>query len=388
MARLRSYLINSALVICSVLLTYFVLEFSFFRLFLPYMPLQLRPHLPDVADVLLTQNSKSAFLPHDYVALLGDSYAEGQGDWLLQTEGNRAKPYHSANVIHELTGRDVMSFGKGGAGSAEGIVERPAGVFSGDSCYLFPSIETPRQMFIYYYEGNDVEDNLNFETKVHQRYGRLDTHTIDHYLTEVYVVRHARDCHLELLNTASRMVKFLYEYYVSRADLLTCSVLGPRQANRLVVGNQIVPAPVLQGPALSVGDEAIQASMQVLDRSLIWLRHRFEGVPTTVVYIPSPLSVYHVAAEDVSYCFNNVGVSSAAKTERNSDFISNLVQKISANQGLGFLDARPTLRALAAKTVIHGPRDWNHLNETGYRALGSLVAAHVTGPLSIKLRIQ
>jgi len=60
-------------------LTYFVAEFVFFRVLLPSMPLQLRPHLPDVADVLV-QNSKSSFVPHDYVALLGDSYAEGIGD--------------------------------------------------------------------------------------------------------------------------------------------------------------------------------------------------------------------------------------------------------------------------------------------------------------------
>lgn len=65
-----------------------------------------------------------------------------------------------------------MTFGKGGAGSAEGIVERPAGVFSGNSCYLFPSVEQPSQMFIYYYEGNDVEDNLRFSWTRGQRCAR------------------------------------------------------------------------------------------------------------------------------------------------------------------------------------------------------------------------
>jgi hypothetical protein len=152
----------------------------------------------------------------------------------------------------------------------------------------------------------------------------------------------------------------------------------------LVIGDHIVAAPALHGPALSASDEAIKTSMQVLDRSLMWLGRRFEGVPRTIVYIPSPLSIYHVATESVSYCLGNVGVSSVAKAEQNSDFISNLVREKSMNQGVGFLDARPTLRALTATTVIHGPRDWNHLNEAGYRALGSLVAAHVVGPISVK----
>ena len=378
MARLKTHLANTALVLVSVLLTYFLVEFIFFRVLLPNMPLQLRPHLPDVADVLV-QNSKSGFVPHDYIALLGNSYAEGMGDWLWQTEGNRAKPFHSANVIHDLTGRDVVSFGKGGAGSAEGIVERPAGVFSGNSCYLFPSIEPPSQMFIYYYEGNDVEDNLFFEYKVQTRYGHVDTQTIDRYLNEQYAKGNPWDCHLELLDTTTRMVKFLYEYYVSGADFFSCTTgENAKYHNRLLVNGQTVQAPALQGPALGTGDDGIRGAMAVLDRSLNWLQHRFPGVPTTVIYIPSPLSVYHLEGEEVSHCLKITYRAPADKVDPNSNFISDLVQKSAMSQGLAFLDARPTMRALAATTVIHGPRDWAHFNEAGYRALGALVSAHVT----------
>jgi hypothetical protein len=382
MARLKTHLANTALIIFSVLLTYFVAELAFFRVLLPNMPLQLRPHLPDVADVLV-QNSKSGFIPHDYVALLGDSYAEGVGDWLWQTQGNYALPFHSANVIHDLTGRDVVSFGKGGAGSAEGIVERPAGVFSSRGCYLFPSIEPPSQMFIYYYEGNDVEDNLFFEYKVRSRYGHLDTQTIDRYLTEQYAAGNPWDCHMELLDTTTRMAKFLYEYYVSGADFFSCSTgENAKYHNRLLVNGKTVEAPALQGPALGIEHESIRAAMPVLDRSLNWLRHRFEGVPTTVVYIPSPLSVYHLEGEEVSDCLKIAVYEPADRVDPNSNLISDLVQKSATSQGLAFLDARPTMRALAATTVIHGPRDWAHFNEAGYRALGALVAAHVSAPLS------
>jgi hypothetical protein len=381
-AWLKPHLANTALVIASLLLTYFVVEFVFFRVLLPNMPLQVRPHLPDVADILV-QNSKSGFIPHDYIALLGDSYAEGVGDWLWQTEGNYAKPFHSANVIHDLTGRDVVSFGKGGAGSAEGIVERPAGVFSDNSCYLFPTIQTPRQMFIYYYEGNDVEDNLFFESKVVNRYGHLDAQTIDRYLNEVYAKGNPWDCHVELFDTTTRMVKFLYEYYVTGADIFACSK-GPnaKYGNRLIVDGQTVQAPALQGPAMMANDDSIHAAMAVLDRSLNWLGHRFPGVSTTVVDVPSPLSVYHLDEEEVAYCLSLVDTAPADRIGQNSNLIADLVQKSATSQGLAFLDARPTMRALAATTVIHGPRDWAHFNEAGYRALGALVAAHVTAPVS------
>ena len=135
---------------------------------------------------------------------------------------------------------------------------------------------------------------------------------------------------------------------------------------------------MLQGPALLLGDDSIQSAMPVLDRSLNWLRHRFEAVPTTVVYVPSPLSVYHLAEEEVSYCLYAVNSAPADKVEAHSDLISSLVAKSAASQGFQFLDARSALRAVAANTIIHGPRDWDHFNEAGYRALGALVASRVT----------
>src|SRR5262249_58869402 len=43
-------------------------------------------------------------------------------------------------------------------------------------------------------------------------------------------------------------------------------------------------------------------------------------------------------------------------------------------EGVSFIDARPAFRRAAAKAPVHGPRDWNHPNELGYRTLGALVA--------------
>jgi len=374
--RLKPLLVNAALAIVSTLVAYTLMEYALFRVLLPEMPLGIRPHLPDVADVL-TQNSKADYLPHDYIALLGDSYAEGLGEWLVQAKGDRAKPFHSANVIQELTGRDVVTFGKSGAGSAEAIVLRPARIFPESRCSVFPAIERPRQMFIYFYEGNDMEDNVNFLLKVRERYGRYDADAIDRYLADVYGASYPWHCHLQLLDTAIRMAQFLYQYYLGRIDIAYCGHRAPH-ANRIVAGGRTVEAPPLLGPAPALRDEHILLGMDVLARSLHWLRHRFEDVPITVVYVPGPLSVYRLAGENASYCISyNIGSVPGAKVERNSDFMAGRVREIAAEQGVSFLDARPALRAAASVAVIHGPIDWDHLDEAGYRVLGKLVASHV-----------
>jgi hypothetical protein len=82
----------------SLLLSYLLLEFVWFRLFLPHVPLKLHAYL-DSEIRLLAQSSKRGLVPEDYVALVGDSYAQGRGDWLLEADPNRNGPFASAHVL-------------------------------------------------------------------------------------------------------------------------------------------------------------------------------------------------------------------------------------------------------------------------------------------------
>jgi len=370
MKRIKQHALNLVLAAGSFAGTYVLIGFIFFHLFLPYVSLNLMTHLPDTAGVLV-QNSKSGFVPHDYIALLGDSYAEGVGDWLWEAHGNRTKPFHSGNVIHEATGRDVVSFGREGAGSAEAIVLQPARIFGGTGCYLFPNIEPPRDMVIYFYEGNDIDDNIHFLENVNRSYGQTDERSVDRLLVEDYASVSAWKCHGYLADTMARMAKFLFQYYVAgitfEADL--------RRENTLLVARRQVMAPPLNGPALLYDDNQIRAGMGILGRSLAWLKQRFPGVTTTVAYIPSPLSIYQFATDAVRTTHGRQpgATVSLAFAGKHSDLICRLARQEVEAQGAGFLDTRPALRAAAATRVIHGPIDWFHLNESGYRVLGELV---------------
>ena len=155
--RLKLALANALLLFVSIAVTYLVASFVIFRFLLPHLSLNLHPHFPDIAEVF-AQTSKAGTVPRDYIALLGDSYAEGQGDGLLAANGDRAKFQHSAHVLHRLTGRDVVSLGIGGAGSVQAMVRQPARILNGN-CFLYPRLDPPRQIVVYFYEGNDLDEN-------------------------------------------------------------------------------------------------------------------------------------------------------------------------------------------------------------------------------------
>ena len=64
----------------------------------------------------------------------------------------------------------------------------------------------------------------------------------------------------------------------------------------------------------------------------------------------------------------------------NSQKICERIRAITLAQSVGFMDTRPALRAAAAVQALHGPRDWSHFNEAGYRVLGKLVADYLGRP--------
>ena len=132
--------------------------------FMDKLPLRLYG-LVDKDLRVLAQSSKKNQIPRDYIALTGDSYAVGAGDWLNQVLGNHfwdSPDYSVAHLIHKKTGIDVVSFGRSGAGSFDGIWLEPVTQFLYINSIRDYKLSPPKHLLIYFYEGNDVYDNIQF----------------------------------------------------------------------------------------------------------------------------------------------------------------------------------------------------------------------------------
>jgi hypothetical protein len=366
----KSALANAALVLVSVTLTYLAASFLIFRFFLPDLSLNLRPHFPDRAEVF-AQTSKGVYAPHDYVALLGDSYAEGQGDGLLAAGGDRAKLIHSAHILHRLTGRDVISLGIGGAGSAQAMVRMPTRILR-DRCFVYPVLEAPRQMLVYFYEGNDLDENGYVVNMAAQIYGAPTRETITRYIEAQYATLSPSRCYTELAETTFKMARFL----TNRDSFET--LRKPSAHNKVLAGGVVNPAPALQKPPYELAPARIDDALVVFDVSLAWLKRNFPDSAITMVYLPSPAAIYrHADAAVDAYTdwpLNNVRSAPVGDIDAASQRTCEQIRKLTMAQGVRFLDMRPALRAAAANTLIHGPRDWNHFNDAGYRVLGETLA--------------
>src|SRR5947209_6034759 len=201
-----SRLADTALVLFSLAVSYLAASFFLFRVIIGDLPINLRPHFPDLAEVF-AQTSKAGTVPRDTIALLGDSYAEGQGDGLLNANGDRARVQHSAHVLHRLTGRDVISLGVGGAGSVQAMVRQPTRILR-DGCFLYPRLDPPRQMLVYFYEGNDLDENGYIANVVTQN-GVVTRENLRRYIAEHYAAPPTLRCVTDLADTGLKMAQFL-----------------------------------------------------------------------------------------------------------------------------------------------------------------------------------
>ena len=114
---------------------------------------------------ILAQSSKNTQFPKEYIAITGDSYAVGAGDWLTEMKRSSffgSPAYSPAHLIHERTGIDVVSFGRAGAGSFDGIWLEPVTQFLYINSVRGYKLSPPKNFLIFFSEANDVYDNIQF----------------------------------------------------------------------------------------------------------------------------------------------------------------------------------------------------------------------------------
>ncbi len=383
---------NLCLLFFGILAPLFVLEITL-RSLVGQFPLRYHKYLQ--TDVrILAQSSKNGLVPRNYVALLGDSYAAGWGDWYftaidLDPFGN--PPFHSANVIHELTGVDVVSFAQPGTGSFDGIVYNPIKYYEMLRSRGF-SLSPPSKFIIYFYEGNDFENNLTF-------LGRYWNSTEKDYtmknmynlFDEIFVRGPLVDGKI-----SDRVIKYIKNLEIMK-NLYVAKViyiLG-RDLKRLLSQQENVEVPiaeaitsfnvggkrinfpgVLQAPPMKLDDTEVRKALLIFEAATSYLMKYFDQSDVMVVYIPSPLSSYEIDSEFVNVRGSD-GESRLYEKDyvyQRSDELCSYIASIAQKLGAEFLDLRVSIRARARHELVHGAQDWQHFNRVGYEVFGETVA--------------
>lgn len=365
----------------SILLTFAVLEYFLFPKLLTHLPLKLhfavRPELR-----LLTQVSKDSVIPESYIAIFGDSYAQGYGDWLLNADVNTNPPFHSANVLHDLLGEDIISFGNSGSSNMQGLIGNPVSWLNYINTSRFKKLGLPKEIIFYFYEGNDLNDNL-LDLKLRYMDRNFDP-------ARVYEEKYFRNF-LEkevIRHNGKDNTSWFNEFYL--VDFISKILEGPEETvhddvvpfkegtvNRAIVGGKEINMPDgLHSPSLELSSNEIHLGIYILKQSLSYMLQHFTGIKVSMVYLPSVMTCYEMSSTYISFQPYDKGRETLAKASQislKSDQIYSLVLAVTQELGVPLFDTRPILREAGSRKIIHGPMDWKHLNKEGYHILANAI---------------
>lgn len=412
MQNLRKIIINSGLVFGSLIFTYLALELVVFRFFIQWLPLRTYALL-DPAIRIFAQSSKKETIPKDYIVLLGDSYAIGLGDWFLKVNKNINPDFHSAHLIYNRTGIDVINFGHSGADSMRTLVSYPRPNFNYHKKSLLYNLEEPKYIIVYFHEGSDIYDNIReIRTRYKPNYDInkvYDPVYFRKFLEKEVVPNH------ELYYDTKHFVfwdnlfvaKYIKALVLNFKDVMrierTFWPLGGHgpwfndptykpekwherwsQALPLgkyhqgFMGQKVVGLPDhLLPPPLEVTEEEVKLGAYVFEQSMLYLREHFPDSKIGIVYIPSSMTCYRMLSSKV---FIQPYFRPAKKyfypidvVIHRSRLTFDLIETISKKYNISFLDLRPYVWNVTEHEYIHGPVDWLHFNKKGYTILAEAV---------------
>ena len=413
--------INLTLAFGSLCLTYLTLELIVPHI-LNHIPLTMYNALENKIRVL-GQSSKSSVIPKNYIALVGDSYAQGQGDWLKKMiRSNRYRgtnpDYHSGHIIYRRTGTDVITYGMGGAGSIKGLVTAPiiSHLYINS---LWPyTLDQPKRILIYFYEGNDFIDNApyHFIESLNARVGEVlyDTQHFDELLQKGALERYPQykddspfrhfifagilgtgweNLKKEITRGKRKLKRWIKSmkreqvYQTSfrskplpiiRVSLNSPSKPGSSQQNIAVINGENVTLPAyLQGPPVNLPPKRMKKSLYIFERCLLFMARFFTQSEISIIYIPGPASVYSMVGPSITYEDGKGKVAPKETITKASQEGCRSIKEVAQRNGFQFLDTRPYFRELAKTKILHGPEDHQHLNRDGQTLLAEVIIKHI-----------
>jgi hypothetical protein len=359
---------NILVFLASLVILIFVMELIFPHV-LHKLPLSIYVGLDDGYKVL-GQSTKKSVIPENYIAIVGDSHALGQGDWYLQAVRKHKLSqgdYHSAHVLYNRTGRDIISYGALGSGSLRGLVSQPIAHFRHINSLRAFELKDPEMILVYFFEGNDLNDNMidlqgkykdiidpdkfydpeYFKTFIQKSVLEVDPlynaeGPLKNFLFTRFLIESVGD---NVVNEVKRGFKKLKRAINKKVDEIKeddSQKPEPVHYDTALIDGKEFPIPInTQHPAMTLTAEQTKQAIYIFEQSLLFLADYFKNSSIAVVYIPAPLSSYQWVSPTVTIPTGKgiVTVESGSIHARSQE-ICLKVQDVSRKQNFKFADTR------------------------------------------------
>ena len=342
---------------------------------------------------------------------MGDSNSVGLGDLYNELRRNFWSwypDYSPAHFIHKNVGIDVISFGFAGAGSIDGIWSGPINQFNFINSQGF-NLKPPKTILVLFYEGNDIANSLQFvrenytgnegieELMQSNKFNEWLNHNFNKSIKEYHNGSETSFMFTKFLIKSVKNI-FLEE---SKKNKESQHILFPATPlTQAIMNGRIAPLPVhLQAPPLGrfilfedrfelldkkkdYANDWLKVGYYIFERAVEKLKGFFQDSDIKIIYLPSVLSSYEIISPDASFRANmgKGGIVDTKKLFQRHLEVCQEIFNISQRLEVGFFDTTRYFRDASSNGYIHGPKDWDHLNESGYRALSDSISQYILHP--------
>ena len=356
--RIRKVAFNSILVVLSTFLGLLVINqfFSYIsknnnqkqdfpRKLLQYLEPVARWSYPDFKNLETSTNS---------LFIVGDSYAEGDGDLFLKESYKYSIGHFLDNAWRKNTNIYLVANGGSNIPVQLYLLENH---LNGDLNDLtgMPIKSNSFNVILYFYEGNDLYNTSlkkNFPYRSFEEKLRLKLPIL--YATRIAISKIRRN----ILPSFKRQIPLNNQNNFR---------------NNICVEYECRSMPPLQTASTGLSEKQIFNEINYLEDSVKKFSLKYPNANMCLVYIPSPATIYS-PREDFYYqqYFPNKSLKTNTKSNnKKSLLIRRLLRDNLDFDFLTFVDPTKTLQKYARSEFIHGKLDPIHFNTYGYKLLAN-----------------
>ena len=333
---------------------------------------------------------------NNYTAILGDSNAMGAGDAYLNNNYN----FSIAHFLHKETKKNYLTFARAGYGSIS-AVSNYIKLRNLENYILFKkSIGNPEEILFFFYEGNDLEENLK-ELETNEKKFKDLFQYVEYKIkkkSKIEIVDFL-DANFPVLNFVKffnyHLMKFgndimNAENYNQILENFTKRVQKIRGKNIILdnkellenkiqnfwtnktIDNKIKNIRPIESAAADLNDKQKDKSLKIFFESILYLKNWENNTLIKIIYLPSPATTYYWNSPIryyPRYSKKNLNFKeiTTSKNLHNSNFLRNKIRSFSEKNNFEFIDLTEKIQKKGKDRPLHGPVDWVHFNSVGYK---------------------
>lgn len=326
-------------------------------------------HKPVFPNLMETSYPATFTSYQNSVIISGDSYVQGSGDMFLSGEYN----YSIGHLLHKDLQLNVINMGRGGASNVTAVhnidqVRKLHGL-----SLFHKEMPAPNRIILFFYEGNDLYDNLRFLERINDNDEEAKQATLS------YLIMNSKLRFSDYVQASFFGFEFMMRMSLHLFREITKKPQGSESIsrnndryNKVIVDGVSREARVsnIQAAAVELSELELEASLSVLEGSLEYLCLEYPSDQLTVVYIPSAASIYQWVGDiNIQSTLQRANRIDKEGNTTRSNLIRKRVEELTKRFSIGFVDTSDDLIFEGQTRLLHGPQDWKHFNRDGHLVL-------------------